>query len=83
MRYRTIDHTGDVGIKVYGKTLPDLFSNAAFAFFDTLTDASRIQTRLEERISLTAHDTEQLLVQWLSEFLYLFDTRRLLSMRSR
>ena len=79
MRYRTIDHTGDVGIKVYGKTLPELFSNAAYAFFDIMIKSlKRIEVKLEKEISLSANDSEQLLVQWLSEFLYLYETKGLI-----
>lgn len=78
MRYRMIDHTGDVGIKVYGSSLPELFKNAAAAFLDILLAKGKITPRLEEKIFVSAGDTEQLLVTWLSELLYLFDTKRLL-----
>lgn len=73
-----IEHTGDLGVKVAGKSLPEMFQNAALAFFDILTHPSKIEAKLEEKISVTGGDPEQLLVAWLSEFLYLYDTRRLL-----
>jgi SHS2 domain-containing protein len=75
--YKTIDHTGDVGIKVYGKSLPELFQNAAHGLFDIILKKPKIQGLHAEKISVTANDVEQLLVTWLSEFLYLFDTKRL------
>lgn len=76
--FRIIEHTGDLGVKVAGFTLPELFQNAALAFFNILTRPSKIEPKLEEKISVTANDAEQLLVAWLSEFLYLYETRRLL-----
>ncbi len=78
MRYRVIDHTSDVGIKIYGAGLPELFKNSAAAFLNILLAKGKIETRLEERITVSASDTEQLLVIWLSELLYLFDTKKLL-----
>ncbi len=80
-RYRSIAHAADLGIEVYGKTLPELFQNAAFAFFDILLYKGKVSAKLGEKISVSADDTEQLLVVWLSEFLYLFDTKRFLVSR--
>ena len=77
-RYKMIDHTGDIAIEVYGRTLAELFRNAAFGYFDIITDTRKIKPKLEERISLAAGDTEALLVSWLSELLYLFDAKRVL-----
>lgn len=78
MRYRVIDHTSDIGVRIYGHNLPELFINSTDAFFSLLLAKGKIETRLEEKITVSAHDEEQLLVAWLSEFLYLFDTRKLL-----
>lgn len=71
-----IDHTGDIGVEVYGEDLPALFRHAANALFDIILGDSKIETRHEERVAVSANDQEQLLVTWLSELLYLFDTKR-------
>lgn len=73
-----IDHTGDIGIEVQGKTLPELFRNAAYAFFDIILGKAKVKSTLEETISVSGNDYEQLLVNWLSEFLYLFETKKLI-----
>jgi len=78
MEYEIIDHTADIGIEVRGKTLPDLFRNAALALFDLMVFTDRIGTGVEKDVLATAEDEEALLVSWLSEFLYLFDTQGLL-----
>ena len=38
--FELIEHTADVGLRVYGKDLPDLFANAAKGLFSLITDSS-------------------------------------------
>lgn len=76
LKYKLIDHTGDVGVEVSGKTREELFGNAAYALFDIITDAERIAPSSVRDINLEANDLDQLLVVWLNELLYLFDTER-------
>ncbi|MDH7506401.1 MAG: archease, partial [Candidatus Thermoplasmatota archaeon] len=65
--YELIDHTADVGIKAYGKTLSEAFENAAKGMFDIITNNSQIESIGEYEIFLEADNLEQLLVDWLSE----------------
>ena len=39
--YEIIDHTADMGIKVYGKNLLALFLNAAEAMFDIIVETTK------------------------------------------
>ena len=71
IRYKTIDHTADIAIKAYGKTLAEAFGNAAFGMFDIIADISQFKPVGEFRVELEAPDLEQMLVDWLSELLYL------------
>lgn len=75
--YELIDHTADVGVKAYGKTLAEAFENIAKGMFDIITDKSEIETIGEYNIELEAPDLEQLLVDWLSELLYLNSAKNL------
>lgn len=77
-KYILIDHTADIGIDVFGNSLRELFTNAAFALFDIITDLSKVEGKAEYKISISGIDREQLLVNWLSELLYLHDTKNLL-----
>ena len=79
--FRLIDHTGDTGVLVYGASLQELFENAAQAFFYVLTDRRRIRGRDPREFLLGGNGREELLVGWLNEFLYLFDTQGLLFRR--
>ena len=75
--YELIDHTADVGVKAYGKTVAEAFAHAAKAMFDIITDSSVIAPIGQYDITLDAPDLEQLLVDWLSELLFLNGAKNL------
>ncbi len=77
-RYETIDHTADIAIKAFGNSLPEAFENAAFAMFDIMSDASSIRPLEEFEVKIEAPDLEQMLVDWLSELLYLSEVEETL-----
>src|SRR3990172_1517899 len=77
-KYTIIDHTADIGIDVFGDTLQDLFSNAGFALFDIITDLSTVECKVKHSLNIIGVDKEQLLVNWLSELLFLHDVKNLL-----
>jgi len=80
-KFRFIDHTADIGVVVYGKTLTELFQNAAESFFSVLLKLKNIHEKESRSFSLDAPGLEELLVSWLNEFLYLFETQGLLFSR--
>ena len=75
-KYQYIDHTADLGIKVFGDTLAELFENAAFGLFDNITNLEKVSPNSEFSVEVQATDREALLVNWLSELNYLFLTRK-------
>ncbi len=76
-QYELIEHTADVCIKAYGKTVSETFENAAIGMFDIITDKSTIEPIGQYDIQLKAPDLEQLLVDWLSELLFLNGAKNL------
>ena len=70
-KYKLIEHTADIGIKAFGKNLEESFENASKAMFDLITDNSIIDNVGQYNIQIEAPDLEQLLVDWLSELLFL------------
>jgi len=76
--FEILDHTGDIGIIVYGRDLNELFFNAGRAFTSLLTNLNRIRTTLDRTIVLESKNLEELMVAWLGELLYLFDAKALL-----
>lgn len=69
--YDFIEHTADIGVKAYGENVSEAFCHAAQAMFDIITDHSEIKGVGELQIKLHADSLEQLLVDWLSELLFL------------
>ena len=77
-RYEQFPHTADIGVRVYGKDLKELFENAAFAMFDIIADLENLSGDIAETFELEAEDPEALLVAWLDELLYNFYTKQLI-----
>ena len=76
-RYEFLDHTADVLIRAFGNNISECFENAAKAMFDVITDNSKIKNIGQYNIKLKSPDLEQLLVDWLSELLFLNSTNNL------
>jgi len=79
--FEIINHTADVGIVAYGADLSQAFTNAARALFSLITDLDDVAEVLHRDVELTAPDEEGLLVEWLNELIYLFDTENILFKR--
>ena len=77
-RYEQFSHTADIGVRVYGKDLPQLFENAAFAMFDIIADLENMSGDLLETFRLEAANNEELLVTWLDELLYNFYAKNII-----
>jgi len=79
--FELIDHTADVGVIAYGADLSQAFANAARALFSLITEPESVEETLSWDIELSASDEESLLVEWLNELIYLFDTENILFKR--
>src|SRR4030066_907911 len=77
-RFEVLDHTADIGLIIYGEDLKTLFENAGEAFFHLITDLKKVRRRVERRIHIEGESLDRLMVDWLSELLYLHDVENLL-----
>ena len=73
-KYEQVDISGDVGIKVWGQDLEELFKNAAIGMSELITDVSTVPESESREVHVDAESYEDLLVQWLNELVFLFDT---------
>jgi len=75
--YKVIEHMADIGLKVFGKTKEKLFQNAARGMFFIITGSSGFAKQENEQywtIKCEGANLEDLLVEWLSELLYIHST---------
>jgi len=79
--FEVLEHTADVGIRAYGADIIEAFANAARGLFSLITELDDIEEVEEREIELTADDQESLLVNWLNELIYLFDTENIVFKR--
>ena len=77
MRYEVLEHTADVMIRCTGRDLEECFENAAYAMFDQIVDASRIENSVERIVRVSAEDDEERLYSFLSELLFVMDCESL------
>jgi len=78
MGYELLDHTGDIGIRVWAGDLKGLFQEAARALFDIITDRRKVVARLRREVAVEGSGREELMVAWLNELLYLHEVEELL-----
>lgn len=74
--YELIDHTADIGIRVFADSLESLFTKAAAAMFDVMLEnalAKEFGAKKTFQLELNAANLEELFVRWLSELLSLAD----------
>ena len=79
--FEIINHTADVGIIAYGADISQAFANAARALFSLITELDNIDEVVYRDVEITAPDQESLLVAWLNELIYLFDTENIIFKR--
>lgn len=68
--FEYIDHTGDLGIRVWGKSLEELFTNAAHALFETVAVLDTIDPIEQFQIQVEAESVAELMVAWLDELIF-------------
>lgn len=71
--FRTLEHTADVGFEAFGSSREEVFVNAARALMNINVDLDTIAPAESIPIQVSGPDPESMLVNWLSEILYLND----------
>ncbi len=72
--YELIEHTADIGIRVKGNDLADLFKNVSLAMFDIIAEKVKdcADFKIKEfHMQQEAANPDELLINWLNELLSL------------
>lgn len=77
--YKTFAHTADTGLRVEAADLNTLFADAAQALFSLIvSNLTDVKTRTREHFQIAGREVDYLLVDWLSELLFVFESRHML-----
>lgn len=75
--FSLLEHTADIGIEAWGPTLGSLFEQTAQGLRHLLIGPSPVAPDKQHQVQLEAEDIGELLVTWLNEVIFLFETRNL------
>jgi SHS2 domain-containing protein len=80
-RFELIEHTADMGLAAYGKSLEEAFANAAYGMFSIIAELEAVREVESRRVEIKEEDLDSLLFEWLNSLLYFFDVEMLLFKR--
>lgn len=69
--FEIIEHTADAGILAHGRTLPEVFVEAAKGMYSLMVDLSAVHCAVRRDVNAEGNDLEHLLTNWLLELLML------------
>jgi len=76
-RYEILEHISDLKIKVFGENLKELFKNAIIGMFEGGKYEQDLKSKdIKRKISIKSLDLPSLLVDFLSEVLYLSEVNQ-------
>ena len=80
MPYRYLEElsSADAAFEASGSTLEEVFRDSAIATFEVMADTKTIKPLLKRNILVENHDMDGLLIDWLSELVFLKDSESLL-----
>ncbi|MFB6469750.1 MAG: archease [Vulcanisaeta sp. AZ3] len=76
VRYEYGEHTADISVIAYGCTLEEAFVNAALGVANLTYYTDRVEPREYVEVRVSGDDLEQLLFNWIDEYIFLFDGRK-------
>lgn len=76
-KYKFLENAAiaDIAYEAYGKSINELFENAAFAIFELSANLNTVDARQKLEIELENDNIENLLYDFLSEILFLKDSK--------
>lgn len=73
--FRVIAHPSDVGLEAWGRNLAEALEQAAGGLFSLMTDLKAVRVAETKKIETAGADSQELVVNWLNELIFLFDTQ--------
>ncbi|HLF70778.1 MAG TPA: archease [Dehalococcoidia bacterium] len=75
--FEVFEHTADAGVIAEGRTLPEVFVEAAKGMYSLMVSLPTVRPDLRREVDAEGNDLEHLLTNWLLELLMLTETEGL------
>ncbi len=72
--FRPLEHEAELGLEIEGDSLEEVFADAALGLAAALAPPGAVAARDARRVEVTGEDLAALLVRWLAEWHYLYET---------
>ncbi len=73
-KFEVLDISGDVGLRAYGTGAEEAFINTALGMYSLITNLDSIEEKKSINVSVESNSLDGLLVSWLNELIFHFDT---------
>ena len=83
MKYKFLEHSGDIKFQAYGKTLNEVFENAVLAFSNYISRDKKIKSSKGKIVDVSGSDIESLFYNFLDELIYLFDAQNFIAANAK
>lgn len=80
-KFEIFPHTADIGLRVYGNDLKELFIHSAEGLLFLMREEENIEEKDVYNFEIDSIFLELLLNKFLNEFIYLFDSRNFIAKR--
>lgn len=72
--YKLLEHTADIGFEVRGNDLKSTIEAATEALYNVMVISREINCSITQKVEIEAIDKEAVIIKWLNEVLFLFDS---------
>lgn len=72
-KYKYLPHTADAKFVAFGKSIEEAFENCAYATFAIILDPNKVNSNMQQKISVSSNRLESLLYDFIEELLFLMD----------
>lgn len=73
MNFEILDISGDIGLRAYGSSLIEAFTNAGLGMYSLITDIGKIDCKKDLVFEISSESFEGLLINYLNELIFHFD----------
>lgn len=77
-KFEYFDVTADIGVKVWGLNINEVFENTAIAVTSLMLDPLKIGKNIAKELIIEGNDLSSLLVNWITELLIIRDSEGIL-----